>query len=150
MKTEELVVVVAGAGAGAGAEDEAEKSKRSSMADEDAGAAAGLAGALKSPNPPKLLCAGAGLGEAAAGLASKKLPPLRPEKAEEDCCGGGDLLLDMPPRPEKAEVDDVGGLLGLDRLAKLRLLKASFNDDCCCACGAAGTVGECIEPNELE
>lgn len=55
----------------------------------------------------------------------------------------------MPPRLEKAEGDDVEGLL-LEMLAKLRLLKASFNDDCCCCCGAAGAVGECIEPNELE
>lgn len=81
LKTEEELVVVT-AGAGAGEEDEAEKSKRSFIADDDAGAAAGLAGALKSPNPPKLLCAG--LGDGAAGLVSKKLPPLRPEKAEED------------------------------------------------------------------
>lgn len=144
---EELFVIVAGAaGAGAGEEDEAEKSKRSFIAEEDAGAAAGL-DEVKSPKPPKLLCAG--FGDEAAGLVSKKLPPLRPENAEEDW-GGGDLLLDMPPRPEKAEGDDVGGLLELEMLAKLRLLKASFKEDCCCGCGAAGAVGECIEPNELE
>lgn len=79
---EELVVIVVGAAAGAGEEDEAEKSNRSFMAEEDAGAAAAFAGAPKSPNPPKLLCAG--LGDGAAGLASKKLPPLRPEKADDD------------------------------------------------------------------
>lgn len=103
MKTE---LEAAGAGAGAAAVEGVEKSKRSFMA-EDAGAA-GLAGAaeeVKSPNPPKLLLAGAGagLGEAAAaGLASKKLPPLRPENADDDC-GGGDLLLDKPPKPANAE-----------------------------------------------
>lgn len=82
LKTEEeLVVVVVTGATGAGEEEEAEKSNRSFMADEDAGAAAGFAGVVKSPNPPKLLCAG--LGDGAAGLASKKLPPLSPEKAEE-------------------------------------------------------------------
>lgn len=146
--------MVDAAGAGAGAAEGVEKSKRSFMA-EDAGAA-GLAGAaeeVKSPNPPKPLLAGAGdgLGEAtAAGLASKKLPPPRPEKADD--CGGGDLVLDMPPRPAKAEFC---GLLGLDMFAKLRLLKASFMDPiedwagCWLICGPA-PVGECIDPKEFE
>lgn len=79
---EELFVIVGAAGAGAGEEEEAEKSKRSFIADEEEGAAAGLAEEVKSPNPPKLLCAG--FGDGAAGLVSKKLPPLRPENAEED------------------------------------------------------------------
>lgn len=140
------------AGAGAGAEDvEDEKSKRSFIAEEVGAAGLGVAAEeVKSPKPPKLLCAGAGFAGAAAGLESKKLPPLRPEKAL-FCCGGGDLELDMPPRPEKA---DVGGLLGLDMLLKLRLLKASLKLDwagCCGAiCGAEAMVGECIDPNELE
>lgn len=81
---EEVFAIVGAAGAGAGEEEEAEKSKRSFIADEDEGAAAaaGLAAEEKSPNPPKLLCAG--LGDGAAGLVSKKLPPLKPENAEED------------------------------------------------------------------
>lgn len=122
LKTE-LVVVEAGA-AGAGAGEELEKSNKSFIA-EDAGAAgwAGPADDVKSPKPPKALLDCAGLGDgAAAGLELKKLPPLRPENAE-DCCRGGDLLLDMLPRPAKASFC---GLLGLDILPKLRLLKASF------------------------
>lgn len=139
---------------GAGADEDDEKSKRSFMA-EEAGAA-GLEGAaedVKSPKPPKPVCAGAALGEdMAAGLASKKLPPLRPEK-ELVCCGGGDLRLDMPPRPEKASA--TGGLLGLEMLEKLRLLKASLKFDwagcwCWVICDPEDIVGECIDPNELE
>lgn len=124
---------------------------------EDAGAAGftGAADEVKSPNPPKLLLAGAGegLGEAtAAGLESKKLPPLRPEKADDDC-RGGDLLLEKPPRLAKAEFC---GLLGLDMFEKLRLLKASFMDPiegwagCWLICCAPAAVGECIDPKELE
>lgn len=80
---EELFDIVGGAAeAGAGEEEEAEKSKRSFIAEEDEVAAAGLDEEVKSPKPPKLLCAG--LGDEAAGLVSKKLPPLRPENAEED------------------------------------------------------------------
>lgn len=126
LKGEFMDADAAGAGAGAdGVEDE--KSKRSFMAEEEG--AAGLEGAAEevmSPKPPKLLCTGAGLDAgAAAGLELKKPPPLRPEKALL-CCGGGDLVLDMPPRPEKA---DVAGLLGLEMLLKLRLLKASLKLD---------------------
>lgn len=155
-----MELVVAGAtGAGAGAAEDEEKSNKSSMAD-DAGAA-GLAGATDEPNPPnppKPLLAGAAagwVGAAAVGLESKKLPPPRPPNAD-DCCGGGDLLLDiplMPPRPEKAELE---ALLGLEMLEKLRLLKASFilltadgGADCCVICGAAATVGECRDPKEF-
>lgn len=139
-----------GAGAGAG-EEEDEKSKRSFMADEAGAAGLGVeAEDVKPPNPPKLVCAGAGLGEgAAAGLELKKPPPPRPENAS-SFCGGGDLLLEMPPKPENA---DVATLLGLERLEKLRLLKASFKFDwagCWVICGAAEEVGECIDPNELE
>lgn len=48
----------------------------------------------------------------------------------------------------------MGGLLGLEMLLKLRLLKASLKlswaADCCWAiCGAEAIVGECIDPNEL-
>jgi hypothetical protein len=94
LKTDELDAdgaARAGAGAAAGAGDE--KSKRSFIAD-DAGAAgfgwdaAGEEKSPKPPKPPKPLLDGAGLlagaCAAAAGLESKKPPPLRPENAEDD------------------------------------------------------------------
>lgn len=152
----------AGAGAAAGAGDE--KSKRSFMA-EDAGAAGfgwEAAGEKlpKPSNPPNPLLDGAGLlagaGAAAAGLESKKPPPLRPENAEDDGCDwcwgwGVDLLLDMGFRLEKAEF---WGLLGLDMLEKLRLLNASFSPPpdgwltCWVICG--GAVGDARLPKEPE
>ena len=146
----------AGAGAGAGAEmagEGVEKSNRSFMA-EDAGAA-GLAGAageanaekLPRPLPDRWCCWG---GADAAGLLSKKLPPLRPEKAE-DCCGVDDLL-GTGFRVEKAEFC---GLFGLDTLEKLRLLKASLKPPmeeepvfCWVTCGCAGD--DCMPPKEPE
>lgn len=155
LKTELSATGAIGAALGAAAAGAGlEKSNRSFMAD-DAGAA-GFAGAAlgeaKSPKPPKPLleAAGLGAGAAAAGLLSKKLPPLRPENAE-DCCGGGDLLLDMEPKPANAEFCV---LFGLDMLEKLRLLKASFNEDwagCWLIWGAAAAaVGEPREPKDPE
>ena len=95
LKTElDAAGAAAGAGAGAAAGAGAEKSKRSFIAD-DAGAAGfgwAAAGEPKLPNPsnpPSPLLDGAGLlagaGAGAAGLESKKLPPPRPENAEDDC-----------------------------------------------------------------
>lgn len=161
LKTEldELDTAGAGAGVGAGAAAGAgaEKSNRSFIAD-DAGAAAlgWAAGEEKSPNPPKPpkpLFDGAGLlaGVGAAGLESKKLPPPRPENAD-DCCGWGvDLLLETGFKFENAEF---WGLFGLDMFEKLKLLKASFNPPpdgwltCWVICG--GPVGDAKLPKEPE
>lgn len=149
----------AGAGAAAGAGEE--KSKRSFIADEAGAAGLGWAAAgeeksPKPPKPPKPLLEGAGLltgaAAGAAGLESKKPPPLRPENADDDCCGWGvDLLLDTGFKLEKAEF---WGLLGLEMLEKLKLLKASFSPPpdgwltCWLICG--GAVGDAILPNEPE
>lgn len=135
LKTEDGVLVDSGAaegwaGATARGGDGAEKSKRSPRAAEG-GAAVGLKtwaggdarGGDIDPKPPKEFpmdclgwCAGA------AGLASKKLPPLRVEKDEVAgaAAGRGDEKL-----PRFAKASFWGGLTG-GELAKLRLLKASF------------------------
>lgn len=95
LKTELDAAGAAGAGAGAAAGAGAEKSKRSFIA-EDAGAAglgwaaAGEEKSPKPPNPPNPLLDGAGLlavaAAGAAGLESKKPPPLRPENADDEGC----------------------------------------------------------------
>ncbi len=117
---------MAGLAAGAGGDD-AEKSNRSPRAAE-AGWAAGLGiaadavGELSPPKPPiSKDCFGAG-GEVGVGLASKKLPPLRLEKAEL-LDGGAGRPLEKLFKLAKASCF---GLFGPAGEAKLKLLNASF------------------------